>query len=814
MFMNLVADLKYCSRLLSKTPGFSSVCVVVLALGMTVSLVSFSFVYIFRYKNPDFPGGSRYVVLETYNQNTKQESNGNRFNAYSFNRFKSSAGEFEHLGAFRNVGAVLNDGDIARLYGAVETTPNLLTMTQAVPILGRTLSPHDAELGADPVVLISENVWRNYYNSNPNIIGQSSRINGNLYSIIGVMPDSFAFPDATQSLWLPLRISQTATPEKAGDLRIVGVLNPGISKATASKSINQILDQLRAENPDGDYQFDVEVKKYVEIITSGANGLFNLIQTIAIVILALCCVNFMTLLVVRATARQQELAIRSAIGANAWQIIVQILLESFIICTAGFFAALVLTGISLALLKVMLIGAVRGTQASLFSDLSLNQTTALLSLLTILAIWLLAGGVTAYRIVRNDVNSVLDGSTKGTTGRSGILTTKAVIAMEVILSVFLVSMCGMFAAGISHIYQSDYGVESKNRYVGEFVLSTTDYQAYKDRLVFIDSFAAELRQQAQVADVAFTTSLPGKGRDVTQYNLMDRDLKIGGRYPRQSVVWVSDNYFDLLGVELKSGRFFNSSDLSNSSATVIISESFANRMWPNQSALGKQIQIDPENTAEVLTVVGIVEHIPQATADSQNANRPSFYRPLTQATPTRISLVIQTMDAISITEAGRLMRRSAASVDRNIPIVEIYTLEHFFEVVLSIARPIGNLFIAVALITLVLAVIGIFGVVYRSVLSRKIEIGVRRAMGSSNFKTIVIFLKQGATYVFIGTLFGGVLAAAGSQLLTSLIANILVYLPMMLAITVLAIGALILVASYIPARKVIRMEPGDALRYE
>ena len=812
--MNLGTDLKYCSRLLSKTPGFSSICVIVLALGMMVSLVSFSFVYIFRYKNPDFPGGSRYVVLKTSDQNTKQESNGNRFNAYTFNLFAASAVEFEHLGAFRNMGAVLNDGDTAQLFGAVETTPNLLTMTQAEPLFGRTLFPSDAEPGADPVVLISENVWRSYYNSDPNIIGQSSRINGGLYSIVGVMPDSFAFPDATQKLWLPLHISQTAMPEETGSLRIVGVLKPGFSKAIATKSINQILDHLRAENPDDNYQFEVEVSKYVEIITSGANGLFNLIQAIAIVILMLCCVNFISLLVVRASARQQELAIRSAIGANARQIIAQILLESFIICTVGFVAALVLTEISLALLKVMLISAVRGTQASLFSDLSLNQATAVLSFLTILAIWLLSGGVTAYRLIRNDVNSVLDGSTKGATSRSGMLTTKVVIGIEVILSVFLVSMCGMFAAGISHIYQSDYGVESKNRYVGEFVLSTVDYQAADDRLVFIDNLTAELRQQAQVADVAFTTSLPGKGRDVTSYNLTDRDLKTGGRYPRQSVIWVSDNYFDLLGVELRSGRFFNSSDLPNSPATIIVSETFASSMWPDQSALGKQIQLNPENDTQILTVVGVVNHIPQATADSQYANRPSFYRPLAQATPTRISLVVQTVDTIPITEATRLMKRAAASVDRNIPIVEIYTLEHFFEVVLSIARPIGNLFIAIALITLVLAVIGIFGVVYRSVLSRKIEIGVRRAMGSSNFKTAVIFLKQGVTYVLIGALFGGALATVGSQLLTSLIVNILIYLPMMLTITVLSIGALILVASYIPARKAMLMEPGDALRYE
>lgn len=823
--MSFGTNFNYSLRLLAKDKGLTAVCLIVITLGIAVTTLVYSAIYEFRYKSPPFPDGDRFVVVKTNDIEKNIESINTAFNAAGFLQIQERTTQFDTLGAFDSVRAVISDEGQTHLTGASITTPNLLALTKVKPILGRLLTEQDIAPSAQAVAVISTSLWKSYYAEDPNIIGTSTRINGSYYTIVGIMPDKFYFPYNTQNIWLPLSLSPASQLNEVPNLAVVGKLSKNGSKSQASKEVSKIISEWVSGNPDLYTNLVGNVKNYATISTGGASLAGDLLLAVGLAIFAIACLNLSTLMFLRASARQQELATRSALGASPWQLVKHVLLESLILCFFGATLAIGVAALGMELLQLsfLKLGSQIGGLPESF-DLSLKMAGVIVALIMTISIWLSSSFVTAYRISKQDVTRVLESGGKGATSSGRSITTRTIVFVEMVVSIFLLLVCGLLVGAISEKQDFDYGTETANIAIGQFQLVEEKYQDINQRSAFIENLTFELESAQDIESVGFTTALPSVVGNRVTYALEDRDLKSNNLFPQNTLVWVDENYFEVMGVKLLAGRQFLPTDDEDSNDVVIVDQQFAELMWPGEEVIGERIQINPDannsanngsdKSSEWLTVVGVVEHIVQATPMANRENWTSLYRPIQQNTPSAMYVVAKYRQGVEDSQIFQLLRSATTAVDRNIPVTYTSTLDNFLSAAMADWGIIGDLTFTIAVAAFILSIIGIYGLIYRSVVTRFSELGIRRALGSNNNRIGLIFIKQGFSYLLVGFLIGGTAGVVVSSIMADLFPDILEYLLLTLTMLVLTIGTLIFLASYLPARKAIAMEPGDALRYD
>ena len=814
----LLLDIKYSSRLLAKSPAFTAVSMLIIVLGMALFLCAYSLRSNFGTKPLPYADGDRYVGVNTIFEKTGVSSFNGNFNGYAINYIRGRIKSFERFGAYRWRSITLTDGEYAQEYTGAEILPDLLAMTGVQPFMGRLLTDEDAASDAAPVVLIRYKVWENYFAADPNIIGTTTDIGGVPHTIIGVMPKNFDYPNS-QHIWLPLDLSDALTPT-ASNLSALGKLKDGVTFAEANLEFNTLYTNLVEEYPAYYAHSPVaEVLPLRAAITpSSTSGFAQLLQILNFVILALVILNLTALLFVRAHTREKELAVRSAMGASGWQVAKQILLESLLICIGGLAFSIAIADVILYFTEQRLIQD--ATESDWPGDLSswVNLTIDWgglgTAIITTALIWLLSCAGVSYRTARIDSNTILAAGSKGSNQPINNWLVRIVISAEVIVSSFLLIVCCLLAAAIFRLYQLDYGTATDNYYTAIFNLNSQHYQDPRQRQQFVDELRRELSALSEFDDATVTSALPGQFGMGIGYDIEDRDLRSNQQYPIQSLVAVAPNYFDLLEVKLREGRSFNNGDNEDSLQVAIIDELLAQQLWPNESALGKRLHINPSSASQWVTIVGTTSHIIQGTPYGGFDRQPTLYRPITQFTPNRFSLAVKVKPQIAsqVAEAG--LRDTFKRLDRELALLSLRPLTRVIEMSVSSMRVPAQSAIGYAIATLIFAVIGIYGLIARSVILRTNEIGIRKALGSGKFKVLWIFLRQGLIYLTMGSLIGGIAALLTSNLLTTYFNNLFNDVQWILASVIVTIGSLILLASYIPARKVLALEPGDALRDE
>lgn len=815
MLNKLLLDLKYVSRLLAKSPAFTGVSVSVIVLGLALYLCAYSLGYNFSSKALPYADGDRYVGVNTIYEKTGVSFFGGNFDGYSINYLSERLKSFEDFGAYRWRPITLTDGEYAQEFTGAEIMPHLLAMTGVQPFMGRLLMDSDTVSGAAPVAVIRYKVWKNYFAADPNIIGSTTQIGGIPYTIVGVMPKDFDYPNA-QHIWLPLDISDALKPG-ALSLSALGKLKDGVTLEDANLEFNRLFTELVEDYP-AFYAHSptAEVLPLRVAITPNSNsGVSELIGILNTVILALVILNLASLLFVRAHTREKELAVRSAMGANGFQVAKQILLESLLICTIGLALSVMIADVILHLTEQRLIKD--ATESDFPGDISswVNLTIDWQALSVAIAvtglIWLLSGAWIAFRAARIDSNAVLAAGGKGSSQQVNNWLIRAVIGVEVVVSSFLLIVCCLLAVSIFRLYQLDYGTATDNYYTAFFNLNNERYQSPKQRQQFIDDLQYQLSSLPEFEDATLTTALPGQFGIGIGYDVEDRDVLSNQQYPTQSMVAVAPNYFELLEVQLREGRSFNNNDNGNSLPVAIIDEILAQQLWPNESALGKRLLIKPSTW---VTIVGTTSHIIQGNPFGGADRDPTLYRPIKQFAPGRFSIAVKLKPQVSNVVAERQLRETLKKLDKGLALQSPRPLERVISMSLSSMRIPAQSAIGYAIATLVFAVIGIYGLIARSVMLRTTEIGVRKALGSSKVKVLWIFLRQGLIYLTMGALIGGMAAIFASDLLTTYFTNIFADVPWVFVCVTAVVGSLIMLASYLPARKILALEPGDALRYE
>jgi putative ABC transport system permease protein len=806
-------DFKYAWRLLMKTKGYSIMCVSVVALSVGLVVWAYSLLYSQLLKPLGFPDSDRWYSVQI-------AMTGNRgvpvVDAYTYQELLKNNRSADFLGAFTTQSAasegnpvVLSEGQASTPVRAGAITPRLFAATRVPPLMGRMFEDRDAEAGASPVAVLSYDAWQSYFAADPGIIGKTTRIDASPVQVIGVMPrDFFMFEDF--EIWRPLHLPNLARPaDSTMALAPMILLKENQNVDALLNEMQPAIDRVNRDYPDL-FKATRRVKLYpaLRMVTHAQTTVVMMVCVMAAALLLLGCVNISMIFLARLLERSRELALRNALGASHARLMRQCLMETALIVFAG-----LVIGWGLAAVGVRWARSIGDLFAQTLAtgrfpnQLSLRPVDMVIAIAAAVAIWLISTLIPARRIVKQEASAVLAGSGKGST-RSGSKAVGPIVGLQVLVSSFVLVTCGNMVLAVYDEVAKPTGLNTEQVMVTTYptVLSGR-YPEASQRLRYWENLTAALEKKLPGAVVAFTTAVPLIPNNVpAAIETQQRTRNEGTLTLPVSVV--SDNYFKLLGLGLRSGRLFDSTDNSASVRVAIVDEHMAARYWPGQAVLGKRLQLNPANNGPWLTIVGVVAGV---TGEPYNKVDGAIYQPLRQAAPAEFRLLIKLPNTASDNRAA--IRAAAFEVDRDLPMHNLQMLDTYMAARSLQWTSLVQTFTAIALAAAVLAASGLFGLISRAVAQRTQEVGIRRALGATSWRATSMFVRQGA--VFLAVAIAGV--ALETMLLPMISRNIPNILDRVVPVTlgvILLNAAVIMAASYLPSRRAVALEPGDALRYE
>jgi putative ABC transport system permease protein len=789
--------------------AFSAAAIIVLALGIGANSVIFSVVNAVLLSSLPYPDADRIVMLfESDRQRQTQEA----VAAANFLDWRDRNQVFESIAAFRGESMSLTGADRPERVSSLITTSDLFSVLSVNPMLGRVFGRDEESLGNSRVAVISQSLWERRFGADQNILGQKLTANGEPFTIIGVMPGSFRFPNETD-LWIPprqvvpehvLRPSVDMTTSRDSHyLSAIARLKPGITIRQASAEMDTIANRLEELYPDNE-------GRGVNLTTIREDAVGKIRPTLLVLfgavgfVLLIACSNVANLLLARGASRQKEMAIRTALGASRFRLVRQLLTESVLLAIAG--GAL---GILLALwginALVSLIPAGITPTNGIQIDTVVFGFTLVLSMFT----GLVFGVVPAWQATKGELNeSLKDGGRGGSGGKRLSRARNLLIISEIALSLVLLIGAGLMIKSFIRLVQVNPGFETEHIATIRLSLPAAQYSTPTNRAMFFQQVITKIQGIPGVQSTGAISRLP-----LTPGN-SSRGLNIEGRAEFNYSLNVdyrviSRDYFQSMGIRLMEGRDIDDHDNKASSGVVIINETMARRFWPNESALGRRVRSEGDES-QWMEVVGIVEDVKHFGLESQS--KPEIYVPyFSDPWPFMTIVVRSSSDLASLSSA---LRNEVWSVDKNIPIPEIRTIEQLLSN--SVARPRFNMLLLgiFAGIALVLSAVGVYGVMSYSVIQRTHEIGIRMALGAARSDVLKLVIGQGMRLLLIGIGLGLVAALALTRVLATMLFGVEPTDPATFTLISVLLAGVALTACIVPARRATKVDPIVALRYE
>jgi predicted permease len=800
-------DLRHSLRLLLKHKGFTVVAVLTLALGIGVNTAMFSVLNTFLFRSLPYPHSEQLIRVwrTSPHSQTWPHSAANFFDQHDQNTV------FEKLAAYNFTSRHLTEeGQTAERLLGLAATADFFPMLGVAPSLGRVFKPEEFEPGADNVVVLTDRFWTRRFGSDPNIIGRKIQLDGKSVEVVGVMPPGFEHP----ILWGPIDIWQplTFTPERKTSrgnnyLSEFGRLKPGVTIQQADQSMVALAANIAKQNSSNAGE-SVRLEPLQRSMSDsvGRTVMWFTFGLSAFVLL-IACANLANLQLVRTAARARELAVRAALGAGRWRLLRHSFIESIVLALIGGIVSLVLA-----------LAAVRFISTRLFTDLpgasvQLDYKVFGFALLCSLLTGVLFGTVPAWLASRADLNLALRENSRGSTaGRSQNRLRHTLIIGEVAFAMVLLAAAGLFLRGLQRFINADPGWRVDGILTASMSLRGEKYKEDKQRVVFLNELENRLRTLPGVQHAAIGGSNPVFGFNSSSSFLVEGQPEPPpDKYPEMFFETVSGDYFETLGARLQQGRTFNASDTADHPAVVIINETTAHTFWPNQNPIGKRIS-DTGPKKNYFEIVGIVNDLAFPGYLGEPYTRFEAFVPMTQAAPNFLMLVLRTSgnpDAL-----GNSLRSAVASLDPDQPVYRIRTARAAVNSGLGSISLLGSLLGAFAAVGLILAAIGIYGVVSYTVVQRTGELGIRMALGAQSRDVLWLVLGKGALLILVGGLFGMAGAYGVSKLLLAFIPSLPTRDPLIVALTGGALAVVALLACYIPARRATRVDPLVALRSE
>lgn len=808
---SLVQDVRFAARLMLKDRWFSAAAVAAIALGIGANTLGFSIV------NAAFIRGFNFERAEELHSISWRPTRGRRLPAsvLDFEEWRSQSQSFRSLAASA-FGALNISDDHAppeQTQGA-SITANFFDVLRQRPILGRAFVEGEDRRGAEPVVIIGYEIWTNRFDRDPNVIGRILRVNGKAATIVGIMPERMKFPDNSE-LWVPLIPTGEMMTRQVRPLSVFGRLAEGVTQEQAATEIGGIAQRIIKANPD--YAKSVvgtQVETLLERFLNGAAPrMFKVIMGAVIFVLLIACANVANLMLSRASYRSREVAVRYSLGATRWRIVRQLLIESVALAAVGS-----VVGLALATYGVRAFdAAIHTTGAPYWLRFMIDYRVLAYVASICVATGVLFGLAPALQVSHENQHDTLKEGARGTVGnrRAGRLGAAMVIS-ELALTIVLLCGAGLMVRSFVALYTVPPGFDVHGLTRMRMQLPPAKYPTVESRVRFFEQLLPRVEIIPGFQDVAVTTAVPPLDHEEWRVIVAGTPEIDDEQRPFSSTVSISPRYFNTLGVGVIRGRGFEPTDGAPGADNVVINQLMADRFFPGEDPLGRQIRFvprrdNPEMSQPWRTIVGIVPTIQQGS-DNDAFRTAVVYLPFLHR-PDRTSSVI-VRSALPPASVMAAVRGAVQSIDVDQPVFTIETLEHVFANERSVFRILATLFAVLALIGLVLSAVGVYGVIAYAVTQRTQEIGVRMAVGARRWDVTWLFLKKGLFQVVIALLIG-LPAALGLGVIAQFrLVEIEPSDPITMVGITLVLTAVAVIACVVPARKAARVDPVIALRSE
>ena len=815
----LLQDLRYGIRMLTKKPGFTAVAVLALALGVGANSAIFSVVngVVLRalpYKNPEslMMVWSRRVSLQAATGSSEFP-----VSAADFLAWRDQNQAFTQIAAFHSQPFNITGAGEPEFLGGVRSSADLFSLLGIEAQLGRTFLPEEDQPGAGHVVIISHGLWERRFGSDPQIIGQKLTLNDDPYTVVGVMPAGFQFPRKGEmpagyqfprqaELYTPL----AWTPVQAGNrgrnfLAVVARLKPEVTLAQAQVDMDAIAGRLTEQYPQSNTNKDVLlVPLHQQVVGKVRTALLVLLGAVGFVLL-IACANVANLLLARAASRQKEIAIRTALGASRSRIVRQLLTESILLALTGG-----TLGLLLSMWGIDLLVAISPANLPRVDAISVDARVFGFTLAVSLLTGIVFGLVPAIQASKPDVNEALkEGGRASSTGHNRFRS--VLVASEVALSLVLLIGAGLMIRSFVRLLNEGPGLNPENVLTLDVGLLRTKYTGAQ-QVAFFQQVIERMRALPSVKSAGAVYPLPLSGAEEGMgFGIEGRPPAAPGESFIAGPRCVSPDYFNVMGIALLRGRELSERDGMDTPRVLVINEAMAARYFSDEDPIGKRVAFDQLNGApNWREIVGLARDVKHSALDSKP--QPEMYIPFTQFPSFFMTLVVRASgDPRNLVTAARA---EVLAVNKNQPISNVHTMEELLSN--SIAQRRFNMLLLsiFAGAALLLAAVGIYGVMSYSVAQRTHELGVRMALGAPTSHVLTLVVKQGMTLSLAGVGIGLAAAFALTRILASLLYGVSATDPLTFSMIALLLASVSLVACYLPARRATKVDPMIALRYE
>jgi putative ABC transport system permease protein len=805
-------DLRYGVRILRQSPGFTAIAVLTLALGIGANTAIFSLVDAVLLRSLPYRDPNQLVLMFDVPLNRPEELSSISYRDFSELRgqnqmFSEIAGNTFHDLTLTKAGepAIVNTADV---------TPEIFSVLDAKPLLGRTLLPEDGKQGAAAVAVLSENLWRSRFGANPGLIGQTIALDMRSFTVVGILPASFRYPEGAppQDVWIsvmqdPLFGPLTSQP----GVRLLGVLGrlkPNVSLENAQAEMNTVGGRLAREFPAEDSGLTIRIQPYRQAVVGNLKPALLIMLGAVGLLLLIACANIANLLLAKATSRGREVAVRIALGASRARIVRQLLTESALLGLLG--------GVAGVLLAV---GAVRSLQPFLpsevvqISSIHVGGPVLMFALVLSLAAALAFGLAPALVATPSNLQTNLKEGGERTGQRGGQHVRSFLAIVEISLAMVLLVAGCLLIRSFALVTSVNPGFDPNNVTEAEVSLPQFQYATPQQWTAFSKELLARLQAQPGLQDSALAAPLPidRQGQATFTFSIVGNPPLPPGKSTTADYSTVSPGYFHVMRIPLLRGRFFSEQDSPSNPRVAIISETLARRYFPDQNPIGRQMRFGfPPNGNVSREIVGVVGDV-RDVALSQKPG-PMMYVPFAQAPLYGGEVVVRS--SLSVSSVAAAIRQTVHSIDKDLPVTDFASFVDTLGQSVSRERFRTFLLGSFSAIALVLAAIGIFGVMSYSVSQRTHEIGIRMALGAQRRDVLHLILGQGAKLALLGLGIGTILALLFARWIASLLYSVSATDPLTFGAVAIVLLGVAVTACYIPARRAMRVDPMAALRYQ
>jgi putative ABC transport system permease protein len=815
----MIQSIRLAFRSLLKTPGFTLVAVITIALAIAANTAVFSLVNALLIRPLPFKAPENLVLL--FEKFSGQGLDQIPVSAPEYLDWEKQTTSYERIAAFNFADFNLTGGDTPeRIAGAV-VTPGLFPLLGVPPIKGRVFNDSEFGEGNDGVVLISERLWRRRFNSDPQLVGTQVSINGRSVTVVGIMPANFEFPlplfgvqggtfAERADMWRPIAFTKSELESRGSrSYGVIGRLKPGVTTNQAQAEANTIVANwhpLFPDNYEPATKFGATIYALHDLVIGGMRPALMILLGAVAAVLLIACANLTTMLLARGGAREREFAIRLALGAGRMQLVRQMLAESILLALIGG-----TTGVVLAIWGLDLLRSIGTQTVPRLAEVNLDLRVLLVTLGTAVGTGILIGLIPALASGKPELTEALkEGGRGATSGLRRNRLRNALVIAEVALALVLLVGASLLLKSFVRLQNVHPGFESRNVLTMEVSLPLLKYPRGKPVADFYAEATRRIKALPGVEAVAFTSILPLSGTNSdSSFAIEGRDPMVEKVYPDEEIRNITPEYFSVIKVPLLQGRFFNDGDQFDGPGVVIVNNAFAKKWFPNQEAVGKRITFDDPRKPDMkwLTIVGLVGDMRHRGLDLDP--KPEYYLPHNQRPYRGMILAVRSaQDPRSLTST---IRREISRLDPDLPAANVRTLEQVTADSIAPRRLSVVLISVFAAVALVLASVGIYGVMSFLVVQRTHEMGVRMVLGAQRGDVLRLVIGRAAKLVLIGTALGLLLGVLSSRALQAMLFNVGAFDPMTFLVVTLALIAVSLLASYIPALRATRADPMIAL---